>query len=98
MENLISYFLPGSPDTPTLFVYLLHSIFLCLMLIISLSDSTTSFCGHLMYIYRNMTKSAEMKHEMTLFHTMGPHRNVLFQTHLLFATIYGLTWNSFNIR
>ena len=34
-------------------------------------------------------KSGEMKHEMTLFHTMTPNnRNVLFQTHLLFVTIY----------
>ena len=32
---------------------------------------------------------------MTLFHTMGPNRNVLFQTHLLFVTIYGLMWSSF---
>ena len=23
-----------------------------------------------------------MKHEMTLFHTMGPNKNFLFQTHL----------------
>ena len=35
-------------------------------------------------------KCGEMKHEMTLFHTMGPNRNVLFQTHLLSVTIYGL--------
>ena len=37
-----------------------------------------------------------MKHEMTLIHTMGPNKNVLFQTHLLFVTIYGLMWSSFN--
>ena len=43
-------------------------------------------------------KSGEMKHEMTLFHTMGPNRNVLFQTHLIFVTIYGLVWSFFNIR
>ena len=43
-------------------------------------------------------KSGEMKHEMTLIHTMGPNKNVLFQTHLLFVTIYGLMWSSFNIR
>ena len=36
-----------------------------------------------------------MKHEMTLFHTMG---NVLSKTHLLFVTIYGLIWSHFNIR
>ena len=29
-----------------------------------------------------------MKHEMTSFHTMEPNRNVLFQMHLLFVTIY----------
>ena len=57
----------------------------------------TSFCGHLMYI-ETLLKSCEMKHEMTLFHTMGPDKNVLFQTHLLFVTIYGLMWGSFNIR
>ena len=39
-------------------------------------------------------KSSEMKHEMTLFHKMEPNRNVLFQTHLLFVTIYGLVWSS----
>ena len=27
-------------------------------------------------------ESCEMKHEMTLFHTMGPNGNVLFQTHV----------------
>ena len=27
-------------------------------------------------------KSGGMKYEMTLFHTMGPQINVLFQTHL----------------
>ena len=43
-------------------------------------------------------KSGEMKHEMTLFHTWDPTENVLFQTHLLFVTIYGLMWSSFNIR
>ena len=39
-------------------------------------------------------KSGEMKHDMILFHIMGPNRNVLFQTHLLFVTMYGLVWNS----
>ena len=39
-------------------------------------------------------ESCEMKHEMTLLHTMGQNGNVLFQTHLLFMTIYG----SLNIR
>ena len=39
-------------------------------------------------------KSGEMKYEMTLFHTVGPNRNVLFQTHLLFVTTYGLVWSS----
>ena len=39
-----------------------------------------------------------MKHEMTLFHTMEPNRKVFFQTHLLFVTIYGPMWSSFNIR
>ena len=43
-------------------------------------------------------KSGEMKHEMALFHTMGPNKNVLFQTHLLFVTIFDLMWSSFNIR
>ena len=43
---------------------------------------------------RNIMKTGEMKHEMTLFHTMGPNRNFLFQTQL----IYGLEWSSFNIR
>ena len=38
-------------------------------------------------VYRNIMKSGEMKHEMTLFHTIGPNRNVLFQTHLLFVTM-----------
>ena len=28
----------------------------------------------------------------------GTNRNVLFQTHLLFVTIYGLMWSSFNTR
>ena len=42
--------------------------------------------------------NGEMKHEMTFFHTMGPNRNVLFQIYLLFVTIYGLMWSSFNIR
>ena len=39
-------------------------------------------------------KSHEMKHEMTLFHTMEPNKNVLFQLHLLFVIIYGLVWSS----
>ena len=30
-----------------------------------------------------------MKHEITLFCTMGPNRNVLLKTHLLLVTIYG---------
>ena len=34
-----------------------------------------------------------MKHEMTLLYTMGPNRNVLFQTRLVFVTIYGLMWS-----
>ena len=41
-------------------------------------------------------KSGGVKHEMTLFHTIGPNRNVLFQTHL-FVNIYGLMWSYFNI-
>ena len=32
-------------------------------------------------------KSGEMKHEMTLSHTIGPNRNLLFQAHLIFVTI-----------
>ena len=40
-------------------------------------------------------RSGEMKHGMTLFHTMGPNRNVLFQTHILLVTIYGFIWSSF---
>ena len=39
-------------------------------------------------------KSCEMKHEIILFHTMGPSSNVLFQTHLLCVTTYGLVWSS----
>ena len=39
-------------------------------------------------------KSGEMEHEMTIFHTMGLNRNVLFQTHLLFVTKYVLIWSS----
>ena len=39
-------------------------------------------------------KSGEMKHDMILFPIMGTNRNVLFQTHLLFVTMYGLVWNS----
>ena len=39
-------------------------------------------------MYRNIMKCGEMNNEMTLFHTMGPNRNVLLQTHLLFVTIY----------
>ena len=38
-------------------------------------------------------KSGEMKHEITLFHTMGPNRNVTFQIHLRFCD-YGLMWSS----
>ena len=53
----------------------------------------TSFCGHFTYIWEHY-ESCEMKHKMTLFHTMGPNGNALFQTHLLFMTIYG----SLNIR
>ena len=29
-------------------------------------------------IYKNIMKSGEMQHKITLFHTMGPNRNVLF--------------------
>ena len=29
-----------------------------------------------------------MRHKMTLFHTMGPNRNILLETKLLFVTIY----------
>ena len=35
-----------------------------------------------------------MKHDITLFHTMRPDRNALFQTHLLFVSISGLMWSS----
>ena len=35
-----------------------------------------------------------MKHEMALFHTMGPNRNALFQIHVLFVNIHGLVWSS----
>ena len=35
-------------------------------------------------MHRNVMKSGEMNHQMTLFHTMGPNRNVLFQTYHLF--------------
>ena len=42
-------------------------------------------------------KSGEIKHEMTLFHTMEPIRNILFQRHILFVTIYGLVW-SFSVN
>ena len=45
-------------------------------------------------MHRNVMTSGEMKHEMTLFHTMGPNKNVFFQTHLLFVTIYVLVWSS----
>ena len=38
-------------------------------------------------------KSGEMKHEMVLFHTMGPNRKGYFRN-----TINGLMWSSFNIR
>ena len=38
--------------------------------------------------------NSEMKHEMTLFRTMEPNGNVLFQTHLLFVTICGLMGSS----
>ena len=31
--------------------------------------------------------------EMTLFYTVGSTRNVLFQTYLIFVTIYGLIWS-----
>ena len=58
----------------------------------------TSSSGHFTYIYRNIMKGGEMKHEMTLFHTMEPNRNVLFQTHLFSVTIYGLFGETFNIR
>ena len=39
-------------------------------------------------------KSHEMKYEMILFYTMVPNRNALFQSYLLFVTIYGLVWSS----
>ena len=39
-------------------------------------------------------KSVEKKHEITLFHIMGLNGNILFQTHLLFVTKYGLAWSS----
>ena len=39
-------------------------------------------------------KSDEMKHGMTLVHTMGPSREILFQTDLLVVTIHGLMWSS----
>ena len=35
-----------------------------------------------------------MKHEIAIFHTIGPNRNVFLQTDLLFVTIYGLVWSS----
>ena len=38
---------------------------------------------------RNIMKSGEIKHEMTLFHTMGPNRNVLFHIYS-FVTIYNM--------
>ena len=41
-------------------------------------------------MHRNIMKSGEVKHEITLFHTIEPNRNVLFQTPLLFVTIHGL--------
>ena len=40
----------------------------------------------------------KMKREMTLFHTMRPSRNVLFQANPIFVTIHGLMWSSFNTR
>ena len=39
-------------------------------------------------------KTAKMKYQMTLFHTMEPNRNVLFQIQLLFVKIYGVVWSS----
>ena len=50
------------------------------------------------HIDREVIKSGEMKYEMTLPYMMGPNRNVLFQTHLLFVAIYGLIWSTFNVR
>ena len=35
---------------------------------------------------------------MTLCHTMGPNRNVLFQTHTFFLWPYGVMWRSVNVR
>ena len=54
-------------------------------------------------VHRNSMKSGEMKHEMILFRTMGPNKNVLFQTHIIFMTIYAwshveLFTETFNIR
>ena len=62
--------------------------------------SITGFCRHftcMKTLWKVVTwsmKSSDMKHEMNLFHTMGPYRNVLLKTPLLFVTIYGLVWNS----
>ena len=33
-------------------------------------------------------KNGKMKHEMAMFYAMGPGRNVLFQTNILFVTVY----------
>ena len=43
-------------------------------------------------MHSSIVKSDKMKREMTLFHTMGPKRNVLSQRHLLFVTKYGIAW------
>ena len=45
---------------------------------------TRNWCTH-----RNVMKSSEMKHEITLCHTMETNRNVLFQIHL-FGNVHGL--------
>ena len=54
------------------------------------------------YIHcRNIMKIGEMKHEMTLFHTMGPNTNLLFQTPSfcdLFWSTMELFGETFNIR
>ena len=39
-------------------------------------STRSSFCGHFKHI-ETLLKRGEMKHEITLFDTMGPNRNVL---------------------
>ena len=48
-------------------------------------------CTHTKKYYEQCGK---MKHEITLFHKMGPNRKVLFETHLLSVTTYGHAWSS----